>query len=74
MTKKQEIAYREAMAELEGIMEKLESGDVDIDELSGLVKRASELLTVCRNKIFKAEKDVEKILLDLEKDNLNENE
>lgn len=74
MTKKQEIAYKEAMTELESIMEKLEGGEVDIDALSGLVKRASELLTVCRSKIFKAEKDVEKILLDLEKENLKEDE
>jgi exodeoxyribonuclease VII small subunit len=74
MTKKQEIAYKEALAELETIMAKLEGDEVDIDELSGLVKRASELLTICRNKIYKAEKDVEKILLDLEKENLKEDE
>jgi len=74
MTKKKDISYREALLELESIMAKLEGEEVDIDELSGLVKRASELLAECRNKIFKTEQEVEKILLDIEKENLKDDE
>ena len=74
MTKKKDVTYKEALAELELIMEKLEKEEVDIDDLSGLVKRASELLAVCRDKIYKTEQEVEKILLDLEKENLKEDE
>ncbi len=74
MTKTKSVTYKEALAELELIMEKLEKEEVDIDDLSGLVKRASELLAVCRDKIYKTEQEVEKILLDLEKENLKEDE
>lgn len=74
MTKKKDVTYKEALAELELIMEKLEKEEVDIDDLSGLVKRASELLALCRDKIYKTEHEVEKILLDLEKENLKDDE
>jgi len=74
MTRKKEISYTEAVSELAAIMEQLEKEEVDIDDLSGLVQRASELLAICREKIYKTEKEVEKILLDLEKENLKEDE
>ena len=74
MTRKKEISYKEAVSELAAIMEQLEKEEVDIDDLSGLVQRASELLAICREKIYKTEKEVEKILLDLEKENLKEDE
>lgn len=74
MTKKKEMTYSEALAELEHIMKRLEGEEVDIDELSGLVQRASELLTLCRDKIYKTEKEVEKILNNLEKENLTDDE
>ena len=60
--------YGEAAARLEEILTKIEEGQVDIDELSGLVREAAELVTLCRNKIHAAEVQVQTITEQLERD------
>lgn len=70
MKKKSELTYNDAITELNDIVQQLENDAVSIDELTELVKRASELTTFCREKIFKTEQEVEKILKELEKSNL----
>ena len=44
--------YGEAAARLEEILQRIEEGQVDIDELSGLVREAAELVTLCRGKLI----------------------
>ena len=61
-------SYGEAAARLEEIMARIEEGQVDIDELSGLVREAAELVTLCRNKIHAAEVQVQTITEQLERD------
>jgi len=61
-------SYGEAAARLEEILAKIEEGQVDIDELSGLVKEAAELVTLCRNKIHAAEVQVQTITEQLERE------
>ena len=60
------IGYGEAMAELEAILAELEGHDLDIDLLADRVRRASELITSCRDRITRAEADVDEIVADLE--------
>ena len=60
--------YGEAAGRLEEILAKIEEGQVDIDELSGLVKEAAELVTLCRNKIHAAEVQVQTITEELERE------
>lgn len=60
--------YGEAASRLEEILAKIEEGAVDIDELSGLVKEAAELVTLCRNKIHAAEVQVQTITEQLERE------
>lgn len=48
------------------ILEQIESGEPDVDELSGKVKRASELIKVCRKKLKSTEEEIGKILEDME--------
>jgi len=43
--------YAEAIGELESILDELESNDVDVDVLAEHVKRASELIELCRDRI-----------------------
>lgn len=43
------LSYKEAMAEIESIVSKLEDNQLDVDELSGKVKRVSELITYCKS-------------------------
>ena len=58
--------YAEAMAELEVILGELEGDDLDIDVLADRVKRASELIALCRTRIARAQTDVDRIVVDLE--------
>ena len=59
--KSNEISYEEAMAEVEQILSELQQETVNVDTLSERVKRASELITLCRAKLRKAEGEVTKI-------------
>ena len=45
--------YAEALSELESILDELESDDVDVDVLAEHVKRASELIELCRDRIVR---------------------
>lgn len=62
------LKYGEAAARLEEILGKIEEGEVDIDELSGLVKEAASLVTLCREKIRAAEAQVKTITEQLERE------
>jgi len=56
------ISYTEAISELESIVAEIEQGEITIDTLSEKVKRASELIRICKNKLTTTEEDVNKIL------------
>ena len=60
------IGYAEAMGELEEILEELEGDDLDVDVLADRVRRASELIKLCRGRITRAQDDVARIVADLE--------
>lgn len=66
--KTKEPTYGEAAARLEEILGKIEEGEVDIDELSGLVEEAAGLVTLCRGKIRAAEVQVKTITEQLERE------
>ena len=60
------LGFREAMEELEGILERIEGEEIDIDRLAEELRRAAQLLDVCRGKIRKAEVEVTQIVQSLE--------
>lgn len=62
------ISYTEAMKELEEIVAEIEQGEITVDTLSEKVKRASELIKVCKEKLTSTEADVNKILGDLKEE------
>lgn len=62
-------SYNEAFAELQQILEKIENGALDVDELTEQVKKAAELIKLCKGKLFETESEIEKILEDLEDEN-----
>lgn len=64
----EEPSYGEAAARLEEILAKIEEGQVDIDELSGLVEEAASLVALCRGKIRSAEIKVKEITEQLERE------
>lgn len=65
---KKAIKYNEAVSELNSILEDLESERVDVDELTARVKRAVELIKLCREKIEETELEVRKIVKEFDKD------
>ena len=58
--------YAAAMRELEEILDELERDDLDVDVLATRVQRASELIKLCRERIARAQTDVDRIVVDLE--------
>ena len=61
-----QLSFREAMDELEGILERIEGEEIDIDQLAEELRRAAQLLDLCRGKIRKAEVEVTQIVQSLE--------
>ncbi len=53
--------YSDAMARLEEIMGKIQGGRVDIDQLTGLLKEAQELVKFCRDKIYKVDEEIKSL-------------
>ncbi len=58
----EKISYDKAKAELETILEELEGGEVGIDQLAKLVKRANELIKICKDKLKATDEEVKTIL------------
>ncbi|HEX9733894.1 MAG TPA: exodeoxyribonuclease VII small subunit [Thermoanaerobaculia bacterium] len=55
-------SFAEAIAELEAILQRVDSDATDIDRLADELQRATELLELCRGKIRKAEVEVNQIV------------
>lgn len=61
-----ETSYSKAFEELQEIVAQIEEGSIGIDELSAKVKKAAELIKICKTKLHTTEEDVQQILKDLE--------
>lgn len=59
---KKEIKYEEAVAQLEEIVDKMENDELDIDQLSDQLKRAKELVKLCKDKLTKTNEEIKKLL------------
>lgn len=62
------IGYMEAYNELQTILSKIESDELDVDELAKNVKKASELIKLCKSKLFETESEIEKIIEEMDTD------
>lgn len=60
------LTYTSAKKELEAIVASIESGELDVDALTDKVKRASELITFCKDKLTKTDKELQKLLEELD--------
>lgn len=56
------LNYSKAFEELQQIVSDIEEGETGVDELAEKVKRAAELIRICKAKLTSTEEDVEKIL------------
>ncbi len=57
-----EVKYSKSIQRLEEIITKIESEEIDVDELSDRVKEAVKLIDTCKTKIEKAEIEVKKVV------------
>ena len=57
-----EPTYTEAIAEIEEILEKIESGELDVDGLTEKVKRVADLLAICKKKLKTTEQEIRKVI------------
>lgn len=56
------IKYEAAVAELESIVRKMENDQLDIDSLTEQLKRAQELIKLCKDKLSKTDEEIKQIL------------
>ncbi len=59
-----ELKYEEAVRQLEEIVSKLENNELDLDSIGTQLKTAQRLIKLCKDKIARADSDIQKILGD----------
>ena len=52
--------YSQAMERLEKIVRQIDNNELDIDILSEKIKEANEIIAFCKDKLTKADREVEK--------------
>lgn len=60
-----EYTYEGAFQELQSIVADIESGQINVDDLTAKIQRAASLIAVCRAKLTSSEAEVEKLLIKL---------
>ena len=63
---KKAVSYKEAITEIEEILRQLENNELDVDELSEKVKRVSQLVNLCKEKLHNTEQEIDKILKEMD--------
>jgi exodeoxyribonuclease VII small subunit len=66
MARTKELTYGQALAELEDIIGRIESEEVDVDALAEKVKRAAVLIRFCKEKLKSTGEDVKKVLSEMD--------
>ncbi|PKG25677.1 exodeoxyribonuclease VII small subunit [Niallia nealsonii] len=64
MAEQKNLSFEEAMDELEKIVEKLEEGDVPLEEAINTYKKGMELSKFCHDKLKNVEEQLAEIVLD----------
>lgn len=62
-----EMTYREAITQLESILRMMQGDDCDIDKLTSMTRRATELIAECRSRLVATDEELRSILADLDK-------
>ena len=64
---KKKFSYKESLNEIERIVQKIENEEIDVDELTTLVKKAAELINQCKSKLRDTGNELEDIIEKLDK-------
>jgi exodeoxyribonuclease VII small subunit len=60
--KKEQLSYSQASKRLETILQEIETGEADVDELSARVEEGAALIHLCREKLSSTELKVKKVV------------
>ncbi|MEN6475903.1 MAG: exodeoxyribonuclease VII small subunit [Syntrophaceae bacterium] len=60
--------YSETLKDLEAIIERMQKGEIPIDQLGGNVKQAADMIAFLRNNLKATEVEISTILKGLEED------
>ena len=58
------MKYEEAIKQLDEIVQKMENDEYDIDPLGEQMKKARELIKMCKDKLTKTDEEVQRMLKD----------
>ena len=56
------MKYEEAMATLEQIVARMENNELDLDTMSEELKKAKQLIKLCKDKLTKTNQEIRKLL------------
>ncbi|MBR6827480.1 MAG: exodeoxyribonuclease VII small subunit [Prevotella sp.] len=59
---KEELKYEQAYQELQTIVRRMENDELDIDQMADQLKRAQQLIKLCKDKLIKTDEEIKKIL------------
>lgn len=62
MATKKQPSYTEAMTEIDTILKRFRAEEMSVDDLTREVKRATELIALCKERLLKSEAEVKKVL------------
>lgn len=56
------MKYEEAVGQLEAIVRRMETGELDLDSLAEELKKAQKLIKMCKDKLTKTDEEIKKML------------
>ncbi len=56
------LSYEEAIAQIEAIMNRFKEGNMSVDELSENAKKATELISYCKERLHSTEEDLKRVM------------
>ena len=59
---RKDLKYEEAMATLEQIVARMENNELDLDTMSEELKKAQQLIKLCKDKFTKTDQEIRKLL------------
>lgn len=57
-----QMTYQQAAERLEDIVKEIEAGELGIDDLTAVVKEATDLVKICKDKLQKTDDSITKML------------
>ena len=59
---RKDLKYEEALATLEQIVARRENNELDLDTMSEELKKAKQLIKLCKDKLTKTDQEIRKII------------